>query len=172
VQSTSFPSWPCSRLLMQSETWQGRILSQLYGTFLPGSYIGDMLGENGHLDSHSMHVKKIKFWLPANFRSIKKPACLASFFSRNSVFLSQHFSRNSVFQHKPCIFHTSRTGLIRVHLIFFTVSFQTRWRFEQRVEGIENDRNMDWDLYSRSQLVQVKTETMSERNPLQQWKLF
>jgi len=31
---------------------------------------------------------------------------------------------------------------------------------------------MDWDLYSRSQLVQVKTETMSKRNPLQQWKLF
>ena len=26
------------------------------------------------------------------------PACSASFFSQNSVFLSQHFSQNSVFQ--------------------------------------------------------------------------
>ena len=31
-------------------------------------------------------------------RLIPYPACSASFFSRNSIFLSQHFSQNSVFQ--------------------------------------------------------------------------
>jgi len=32
------------------------------------------------------------------FQLTPYPACSASFFSRNSVFLSQHFSKNSVFQ--------------------------------------------------------------------------
>ena len=43
-------------------------------------------------------------------RLTKKPACSASFFSRNSVFLLQYFSRNNVSQYEQCIFHTSRTG--------------------------------------------------------------
>ena len=38
-------------------------------------------------------------------------ACSASFFSRNSVFVSQQFSRNSVFQPVSAKFQTSERGL-------------------------------------------------------------
>ena len=35
---------------------------------------------------------------PPHIRLTQKPVCLACFFSRNSIFLSQQFSLNSVFQ--------------------------------------------------------------------------
>ena len=39
-----------------------------------------------------------------------KPACLASFFSRNSVFLSQQFSQNSIFQSVSAKFQQTEQG--------------------------------------------------------------
>ena len=56
----------------------------------------------------SQKAKKVTYcfligWIPIGaVRLTKKPACSASFFSRNSVFLSQHFSRNSVFSMNSC----------------------------------------------------------------------
>ena len=41
---------------------------------------------------------------------VLKMACSASFFSRNSVFLSQQFSRNSIFQPVSAKFQTSERG--------------------------------------------------------------
>ena len=43
---------------------------------------------------------------------LTKSACSVFFFSRNSIFFSQHFIRNSIFQYEQYVFHTSRTGPI------------------------------------------------------------
>ena len=61
-----------------------------------------MTSERGQYTEKYLHLTS-ELWY-------KKMACSASFFSRNSVFLSQQFSRNSVFQPVSAKFHTSEQG--------------------------------------------------------------
>ena len=54
---------------------------------------------------------------------VLKMACSASFFSRNSVFLSQQFSRNSVFQPVSAKVQTSERGQSCKYSIFYLSLF-------------------------------------------------